>query len=408
MRSDTRSGNESGRARSGATALRIGKGLALALGVILAAACSGDLGQDQTDVVPLVSFTRQWSIGGPNDIAGEPIVRPVGAAEINDSLFVFIDASVPRGVLIDSRGQIVRVFSREGAGPGELVRPENVGVNHDTIWVSDVTGRVTWFNVDGEYERSVEYREQLIPGTPWFYQYGSILENGSMLARVVTRSGMLSDSAVSVPLVIQSGDRQKIVRLFDGVAPATSPMRMSSTGVVLHVNQVIPAQPIVGASVDGDWVFVLERKPAEGTHGEMRLHRFNPDGEELATLRLAYSPIPVQKYVADSIRARFDRANAHQPGAWDFQHVYNQYWIPQALPPVSQVVADSSGFWLRRELFQAPTVWERYDLNGMLQFRAHLPVAFEGLTGRRHYILGVERDSMMLPFLSFYASGEGE
>jgi hypothetical protein len=63
-----------------------------------------------------------------------------------------LDAGNHRVVVFDSRGEPLREFGRQGQGPGELQRPDRIGVAGGKVLVNDISSyRISVFTTAGEH-----------------------------------------------------------------------------------------------------------------------------------------------------------------------------------------------------------------------------------------------------------------
>lgn len=134
----------------------------LARGGLAAWAAAG--GQAAAQDRPLTAdFEEVYRVGGLNAPAraqfGDPLgggVLPMGfdgAANLH-----VLDPDASRVVVIDSRGELVRTVGRKGEGPGEFIRPIELGVWHDGRFVVMDPGHQAFqiFGPDGGLDHFVK------------------------------------------------------------------------------------------------------------------------------------------------------------------------------------------------------------------------------------------------------------
>jgi hypothetical protein len=174
---------------------------------------------------------------------------------------------------------------------------------------------------------------------------------------------------------------------------------------VLSGQQPLGAAPIVGIAEGGDWFFVLDRTPANSVRGQFRIHRYKPSGEELREIVVSYRATKVDGAVRSFLRVQATAYADQIPSTFgvNADDILDATWIPDRLPPVQDILADSNGVWVQREMTH-PEVWERYDLEGTLIVRVTLPLGFNALAATQTKIVGWEMSNAdEIPSLQQYS-----
>lgn len=77
--------------------------------------------------------------------------------KVKSDLYASLDVGNKRVVLFDQNGKIIRSFGKEGNGPGEISRPQNIRGNDTYLYVLD-NGRTSIFDYAGKYVNSIKER----------------------------------------------------------------------------------------------------------------------------------------------------------------------------------------------------------------------------------------------------------
>lgn len=96
-------------------------------------------------------LSRQWSM--PDVTAG----KPEGVVGLRDGHLVVCDTHYHRVVEFDARGQVARMFGREGRGPGEFIYPVAVATDsQENLYVAEYgsNDRVQVFTRGGQFVRA--------------------------------------------------------------------------------------------------------------------------------------------------------------------------------------------------------------------------------------------------------------
>lgn len=189
-------------------------GYALALGV---APVSGQV----SGRIPEWTLERGVTIGSVDDpVYGLSTIGRVLA----DAEHLYVLQPQDGKVRVFSRaGAFVRDLGRQGEGPGELMRPNQMGWHGSRLWVTDpMSARLTFFDVATGEAETIQYRVD-VPGSFQRWIPLAVLANGRVVAspELTTPSGGLP-TASEIPVIVTEPDgtlpdtlaRQSIVGLF--------------------------------------------------------------------------------------------------------------------------------------------------------------------------------------------------
>lgn len=399
-----------GRARIGAPAL-------LLLAVAVVPACSAPSNElsdnepsDEIPPAPPSTTTREvWRSGGAAEAGGVELTGRLVAALGPGERSVVVDLVARRVLLISPDGSLERVLGRPGDGPGELRQPHRAGFLGDSlVWVADgASARVTLYHLDGTVRETLPAPRGPLPESHGWITIGVdwLLEGRAALLRLD-----LLREEVTLPIAL--ADSVGHVRVLDRVPyrPPFVPVRVGPGE--MYMRQPIQADPIVAASADGRWFFVLDREPATRERAELVVRRFDASGAELAPVRIPYVARPAgegtRAWIEAFVRSWVDQVNERSTvGQVDADEALSKAWVPTFLPPVRAALGDSSGFWLQWEQprdMEAPaeSLWDRYDLEGRLLSRVTVPSGAAVLAGDPRSLLAYALDSLRVPILTLH------
>lgn len=356
----------------------------------------------------LAEVGEVWRAGGADDLGGLVLEMPWAAAIGPGGHVAISDRLAGQVVLLDPHGELFETVGRPGAGPGEFQDLRQVGFIGDSLlWALDArTGGVAVFSPAGALSRTIPRPREPIPRSPWSVRGNWLLSDGSVLGHA--SGGAASEirgEILPVPLALWDAEgTMTVVEWLDRPGPEFRQIP-TSRGTYVSSPEPLAGTPIIGTAAGGDWFFVLDRTPAKSELGTLTVRRFDPSGALIAELEIPYHSHPVDDRVIKGIEAfarQFEEQVPASVGAVTAQDVVDATWTPDRLPPVREALADSSGFWLRRESVQ-PGIWERYDLNGTLLARAEFDPAFQGLASDGSFLVGLLRDDLGVPVLFKYS-----
>lgn len=356
------------------------------------------------------TVSLSWMAGGLEDKGGVLLESdPRSGAVRADGLAAAVDRRGSRVLLVGPDGHLRAKVGSRGQGPGELLDPFQVGFSGDSLlWVSDsLLGRITWFSMDGHAVDTWRASWQDIRGTPWSVRGNWVVGGRTLLGRPSLDPSSPGGEAPPRPLVLAPPDgNPEVVAWTDSPSPYGLLLRSDVGVVVSSMPQPIAGAPLVDLATGGEWFFILDRSPASGVWGSIRITRYDASGRVLGDLEIPYRPLPVddgvrewvEAFVQAGVRAAQENlaSMSSRFGRLELEDVMEAVWLPENLPPVRAALADDEGFWLQREkTYPRPEkrsgIWERYDLEGRLQARVLLPPAFRGLAGLRTRLFGYSR-----------------
>jgi len=327
---------------------------------------------DVTDV----TLSLTWEIGGSGSAGGVEFVAPQSflfGAISPSGMTLIADRQGPTVFLVSPSGEVLHSWSSRGSGPGDLQQPIAVDFLGDsTIWVTDrALNRITHFAVTGNVLRTARHSWEQVPGGPWSVRAERVLANGGLLGRLGEAILDPGGGRLSNPVVIWDPDGRLFVA---GSVPDPMPLTPrveTPSGVPVYPPQPFQASPVIGSSPGGTWVYAVDRAPAAGPVGEIRIRRFTPSGAQLGEVSIHYraTAMPDSVYAGVRSMAAQYAAAANSALGLEAEAAFDAMWVPAWLPPVRVVIADESGFWLQRESL----TWERYDLEGRATDRMAVP-----------------------------------
>ena len=108
--------------------------------IVFSAACSGDVLAEERVLRDLDRL----------DVTPETVIGATDIVVTARGDLVLLDNRHARIIVLDSAGRLLRVFGREGSGPGELRYPDTIVLRGDTVFVANrPNGRLELFLTDG-------------------------------------------------------------------------------------------------------------------------------------------------------------------------------------------------------------------------------------------------------------------
>lgn len=202
------------------------RGIAIVLGVALAAACGGESAQSGGgvavevdsvgDVVHVVNRGAPpvWSVQefvriAATDDTSETPLGSIGSVISDEAGEIYVaDVSNARIVVFDSTGRQVRVIGRRGRGPGEFERLRSIAWAGDTLAALDEgNGRVMLLGADGSWRGSLPAQPISGPnirlyqaGDDGFFQSGyRPLPGGTGIEYLLIGVGRNSGDTLTIP-----------------------------------------------------------------------------------------------------------------------------------------------------------------------------------------------------------------
>jgi len=183
----------------------------------------------------------------------------------------------------DQKGRFLKVFSRKGEGPGELLNPVDIYIDDkDLIYVCDSgNNRISIFNVQGDFVSSINFKE---------YSAGKIIginQRGGIILRVDKTSLESSMNFITRAYFINIySDRFDFKKnLYSVSVPIMQHFRKGEKGIALS----IPYQKELCWTLDSSGnVYIGESQAYE-------IQVFSPEGKQILRIEKEYEQSKVSK-----------------------------------------------------------------------------------------------------------------
>ena len=366
------------------------------LPVALAALTAEANGQapQQWSVVEELRIGALDTIAGPGSEVSGLVVGPLGQ-------LVLLDSWNKQIVMFDAEGQFVTTVGRGAKVPSPFQSVSAAGFLHDTLWVSDGTGReTTLFSAP-------DFRSRRLPlATPASAPFSAagvraISKSGLALAQPRIRPEAIPTSAVHASPIIRLARDNSVV---DSVAMLSIGHPFTSTeggGVFLY--SPFNDGALWQGHPHGDGITIVERKVARSdTDGSFTIRRMDHRGTITLDKRVAYAPIPVSTALADSVveaGAKALRSDARLAGVDLPAMLRKTMFLPSFMPPVAALVAGLDGTtWVERErVRQGQSQWQVFDEKGILVGELVMPRSVEIAQADRRFIWAIDRSRPNAP-----------
>lgn len=310
-------------------------------------------------------------VGGLADSTSIFFSDPVDAAiSPGGQVVLVVDRQRPGVVALSAEGTSLFALTSRGQGPSEWQQPRAA------TWTGSAFA--VW---DARRDRvvSIDERGTVLGARPLvrsqtgpnLFMGGKPLIDGWVIETAAPWSDLAAETILPSLLALRDpADSVRVVREFPNPAPLVA-ARPTRDGAFSYGSQFIESQPLMGASSDGSFVFVVTRPPASpgAMESSFEVLLFRPDGSPRGAFEVRYAPQRAGDVARDSLRRTlelwFDQAGA-AADMFDLETSLAAYWIPEQLPPVTSVVADPHGLWIAREALAVERRWERYSLAGEL------------------------------------------
>ncbi len=303
--------------------------------------------------------------------------RVPDAARLSDGRVVIANSGSGELRFYDARSKFLRKVGRKGDGPGEfrglaLVRR----IRGDSLVAYDgAGGRVSSFDPQGKFVRSLETRDPLSPP----YRLVDVFNDGALLLyRSEKRFNSLPRSSVTrdtLTLLRRDPARETLDSL------ATFPGRESVLQIQMNNGQIqnvkVTNYPFMKETMvvaGGDAFYV-------GLNEAFSIERRREDGTLERVIRRAHESEPVRGAYLDSLKS--------VEGA-----TFEGVPIPDALPAFGALKVDEGGnLWVQSFPYPGspPKRWEVFDPSGKLLGAVTLPPRFVPTQIGDDFVLGVAR-----------------
>lgn len=371
----------------------------LRVGVLLAVlvACAENSGAQEGRSASWRVSARPIGVIGATETDSASLLYRVADAFLRGDRIIVANAGTHEVKVFSVEGRLIRLFGREGAGPGEFSSMvATVPFAPDSIAVLDQGHRrITVFDRRGEPARTISLGldAPFYPADLHRYSDGTLLLTTFAGSRPSDQPGVIRKSG---PYLHVSADGEVLDTI--GVFPGESWvfLKQPSGGSVLAY---LPFGPATHAATLGLQTFV-------GTGEEYRIAILDAGGRRLSSIRGPMPPRPVtradrrwyeEQRLADSRPA--DRAA--------LARLFEQMPYPERMPAYDRMLADHArGFlWVRR--YPAPgsenAVWDVFRRDGTRITSVRLDAALRVLDVTETRILGLKRDDLGRERLEVYS-----
>lgn len=365
---------------------------------------------------------RIGSADGPG-----PLLTQVGGVRIAGDGRLVVSQPQDREILVfDGDGELLAVAGGAGEGPGELGSISSLGLDGDSIFVTDNSRRgLSFFSLDGTFlsERGwvLDADQEFRPDGSMFFPVAPhvLLDDGSALVRPGAGYAFPEEDEGSEhyrwPLlrIDRAGRPLDTVGSFE---QKLSWIRMAGLPGPGMLWDPFTDHPLVELAPDGTGaVFVRRGIAGDAGSGTVVVGRLGPRGDTLATGSFAYRPVPIpderlRRYAAETAARGDDEASPLSPS--DVERALRRSgMVPAFLPPVNRIVPTSDGsLWLQREDMGADTVaWDVLDAALDGRRRVVFPAGFTVHDAAGDVVVGVELDAFDVPSVVRYRlTAEGD
>lgn len=382
-------------------------GLALVVTAALGAGCGGErrVSQDEQAVWTVEPAGEIGSIAG-NDALADVLFVTVGPA----SRVYVTQWQVPHVAVFDSTGRPLGRIGRAGMGPGEFSpQPGRMGWKGDTLWVSG-GGKTQLFSRSGEYVRGVGFRNP-VPGQETLtYTPGHPASDGTFVTSTNYTLRLVQEGILTELPILRVDSAGTVLDTLAWIGIVGRQVRFRLRDREMHSSgHPFRFQPIWHASPDGNEIFVVGRRPAEG----QEIHHFRIlglalTGDTLFDRRSPYQPVEIDEDARDRTVRALARRYAEFYSLTEARaeaDIGASLELPDYHPPVSDFVLSRDGhLWLRREATNPNSVrWQVLDGTARPVAEAWLPTDLEVHYVDERQVWGEVTDSLDVPYLRRYA-----
>lgn len=347
------------------------------------------------ELVWSLSSSPTMSIGGGDD-PREAITRVVTVVRLRDGRILLWEPRPASVRLYAANGRFVRVFAREGAGPGEVRDAVWIGFNKDTVFVFDRTQRrLTRFRSTGEVLSTVPFRPI---GSEQSYSVIGRWRDGTLILRSLDAgfSGRGEDGIRrdSVWLAI-ADDNGRGLRQLVGFPAAATFMKSIPGGGAYVARQPFGPEGLAAVGSDILWV---------GDNSTPHVVAYDRSGQSKRRMRVPFESTPVDRRVADARRVR----ELELARSVATQALVNAKFaaLPERNPYYSGIaVAPDGDLWITEAARDDRTGTQVAVLapEGSVRARLRLPPRFRIVQVDDSLVTGVYRDEDDVEYVRVYA-----
>lgn len=299
------------------------------------------------------------------------------AVATDDLRLVALEGRAGRVRVFDRQGRVLSEFGRIGQGPGEFASPISVGVQGDTIWVSDaMLRRVTKFSFSGRVLETLPIKYPADTGDfPERLVVQAVLKDGTMVGTTPVLASRSPDNLPESRRKIYKFDGRRVDTLltFRVGHPA---LRFGDAGVSSY--QPFNDGDLVLFNPIGQFVVLLERRAADSFGPRsFVVTRVFADGRRTRA-EIPYEPIAIPKAVRDSVVrngvAFFRNMPSRCCDRMTESDLERGLFLPKFFPPVSELAAAGENVLVRREAMLGPWArWLAVNASGRVMMSFELP-----------------------------------
>lgn len=384
--------------------------LACAASVGLVIVLAPALGPRALSAQPPKTAIAQWrllpELRVGEDETGAPYEFTQISQVVSTSNAVFVRQSEQEEIRVfNLAGKFQRAIGRKGGGPGEFTGLWAFGIYADTLWTLDFAlRRVSLFATTGKLLKTITF-ESVTPslGTRgnYFATYPMDRQRDGVLLGFggTTGQAMAAGLVTKFPLLRMSPAGLTTDTLAWRPIAHENMILRSSVGTSYHVQPFNDAPLTVYAGATRR-IYLVDRRAANVGRATYSVSAINTSGGTAWSRRYDYTPVPMDRHAADSVRTRMYRMyRTRFPQAM----IDDSLFIPTFQPPVSEGIAcDDGTIWLRRENWTPAARYDVLDLSGnvIAQVEANRSVRLRWVSGTTAW--GSELDENDVPTLVRY------
>lgn len=352
---------------------------------------------------------EELRIGSVND--SSYALTAVRDLRVADDGAIYVLQHLERVVKVfDSSGRIVRIFGREGEGPGEFRSPRSMSWSGNMIGISDVVlGRLTMFSLDGRVRRTIAYMKPY--GVLWPLMPAALLQDGNTLAVGRASARLVADGTIeAVPVLRLTADGTILdtVAMWDRTNSSTLIDVDRQLGTLV-VGQRFSDAPLLDVDSRNGVVVLVDRRVRDSSNAFFSVTIVSTTGDTLSSRAYRYNPMPLTRRVVDarvdSLMDALSRSAGRAAASVTERLLRRALFVPATLPSVTAVVAGLDGTtWLRREspAEPGPVMWTVLSSTGEILADVYAPQELIVFQANMKFVWGVVRDELDIPYVVRY------